>query len=378
MNASAIVGDMLRRAAGDLPPSWCDPQTREPNAATREELAWSLLLHMLVHLLFRDPLPNAVRVGREHRPFTIDETTWRDFEAEFGLGMDGARRELTERLASILRREPPSVLPSQSALPRLAAGLVCLLDGLSRHGRGARRSAPRHVSLGFDGAASCHDDPAALVDDLISWAGQAGAMPEDRYRIVFHVLWRPLSRRSWGESVAPIGSDPPKLSLPADFLLTARASQVDPPGTLSATDMTAADLDSASSRHLSGQRVSPPDVDAQEVLAILLEPLLMLRGDPAASVVEAEAKANGFIQDMLRAWRRLLLAGDLRLFGQPGMLLDLDLPDRAWELARGPFRSASVSGPRRVRVVRRGVLLRGEVLLRGTVIIEGRQGGDAQ
>lgn len=378
MNASVIVSDLLHRAAKDLPTSWCDAETAEPTPTAREELTWSLVLHTLSHLLFRDPLPSSIRAGREHVPFPVDEASWHDFGQELGLCTDETRRQLVDRIAYVLRREPLPPTTVKPALPKLAAALLCLLDGFSRHGRGRQRLAPHQGTLDFDSETPDKKGASEIVDDLLTWAGSVGATPKHRYRIAFHVVWLPLSHRTWREVVAPIQSAPANLALPRDFLQRARMSRTTtsepeaptPSGTLKLdTPVTAAKLAPAEG---DGMRDSP----SEAILRILLEPLLALRGDPSTAIEEAEATGNGLAKDVLRAWRRVLLSNDLELYGEPGSILELTLPDRAWQVATVSFHPRLTDGPRRVRVVQRGVLLRGEVLVPGIAACESRPGGE--
>jgi hypothetical protein len=122
----------------------------------------------------------------------------------------------------------------------------------------------------------------------------------------------------------------------------------------------------------------PNGAYAQKALVILLEPILLLRGDPAAAVAAAEVTAHGFAKDMLRTWRRLFVNDELRFFGEPGSVIDIRLPDPAWILAKVPFRQGATDRLQRVRVVRRGVLLKKELLLPGVVVIEAGANGDVR
>lgn len=372
---ATVVRDLLAQRE-DLPPVWRDADTGEPNPRAQEELAWSLVHHTLDHLLYGDPLPSRVRVGREQVSFDIKQDAWDSFAEELGLGTAQARRHLTDAMVLVLRREPLDWITQGTSLPCLAAGLVFLLDGFSRHARGGRRSTPRQGTLGFDGSIPGQEEALESVNELIMWAGEAGTTPENRYRVAFHVVWRPLSRRSWRDLAIPAESVPKDFSLPVDFLERARTSH----GDASVPDVQPTrqepETQATSVPSFREPVYKPSTKEAGDgpvaVLKLLLEPLLSLRKEPAVLVEMAESSANGLAADVLRAWRRALLSPDLELYGAPGSVVVLKLPDRAWRLAEGPFRPKRAEGPISMRVVRRGALLAGEVLVPGIVVYEGQ------
>ena len=302
MNASQVIQDILQRAAAELPGSWFDPVIAQPSDAAREELAWLLLFHELEHLLFQAPLPTSIRVGREHVSLSIDETQWRDFEAEIGLDVGETRRKIGDFLASIMRPQSPP-LATTHELPQLASGLQHLLLGFSKYSRSGRSASPRQGQLKFEGSSSTKDDASALVDELMTWAGSSETRPDDRYRIVFHVLWRPLSRRRWNEAVLPADVAPPKLSLPLDFLSRARAGELTTSGREVGSSTASLETNSSGIGLSDSVSDSRGSSYAEEVLAILLEPILVVKGDPIAAVEAAELIAQGFAKDMLRTWR---------------------------------------------------------------------------
>lgn len=371
MSSATVVGKLLRDQT-DLPPSWGDPETGEPSRAARQELSWSLVHHTLAKLLYSEPLPCKVRVGRENVTVPVEEASWCALAEELGLSSEGDRRCLAGLLSRILRRGVPDAVPGDVPLSQLATGLLTLLDGFARHSRNGRRPAPHGGQLALESGLPQHETALRSVNALLEWAGHAGAMSDDRYRIAFHVVWRPLARRSRRE-LRPLPETPVlSLSLPLDFLRRARASHVGDseqstvpvPGEPIAADV------SPALRRATTQRPSPWDPHARSLLQLLLEPLLTLRDDPTICVEAAAVAGDGFAVDILRAWRRALLSGDLVLFGEPGAVISLELPDRAWRIADGPFRPRNAAGAATIRVVRRGAMLGGEVLIPGTAVYE--------
>lgn len=362
-----IVSELLG-SKDQLPPKWEDPITGEANRVAREELSWSLVHHLLAHLLFKDPLPAWIRVGREQVMFAIDDTAWQAISREIGLLDAEARREFNEDLTRILRREAPR-RPS-ALLSRRAAAILVLLDGFSRHPRGDRRHSPRHGTLGFDDTAYGPTGEQQSVDELVAWAGAAGQTPEERYQIVFHVVWRPLLRRFEREMPPSAEAEAKPLLLPIDFFQRTQATDTE------SRDATAPPpaTEPAPRARASSPEPGLAEVPTLTVLHVLFEPLLALRADPAILIEQAESSAKGLAADLLRAWRRALLLKELKLYGTPGDTLTLQLPDRAWRVVEGPFRPRHGDKSANMRIVRRGVLLAGEVVIPGVVIYDRTEG----
>ncbi|MBK5968410.1 hypothetical protein CCR91_06395 [Thiorhodovibrio winogradskyi] len=363
------MDSLLQSELRNLPSPWYDQDSAQPTSIAREELAWSLLLAVLGNLLYGDPLATTVFAGRENLPFHVDDARWQDFSTELGLNADEPRQQFVGYLANILRREPVN-LEDDLGLPRLSAALVHLVNGFSLFGRGRRRASPSQGALGFDSDQNIPNAASELVDELMAWAGNAATTPKGRYRVAFHVMWRPLSRRSWSEVPTTSSLNTDKLSLPLNFLVMARSRKQTTPTKNFSTKTSTAERENIQQHSSSKRDGAVTGYFPHEVLAVLVEPFLVLRGDPAIEIAAAEKDAQGLAKDLLRTWRRLILTDDLTFFGEPASVLEIKLPNPAWQLAGVPFRRGTTDCLQKVRVMRRGVNLRGELLIPGIVAIE--------
>lgn len=182
--------------------------------------------------------------------------------------------------------------------------------------------------------------------------------------IVLQVLWQPLVRRSWS---APVIAPAPEGPIELPRTLLRRSTEPNLPAEPALPSSPELPTRTATSAPASGLAEST-EAELASTLIALAEPLLALRQDPIVALDAEIQPLPPLAAELLRAWKRLLRAGELELYGDPGSTLELKLPDRAWRIDAAPSLGGNTSLPGSCRVVRRGIRFRGRVLHAASVI----------